>query len=523
MKTQRTHTPEGMEFERTIAALRESEDRYRILFETVCHGIVYQDADGAIISANPAAEHILGLSLDQLQGRKSIDPRWRAIHEDESPFPGETHPAMVALKTGKSVGNVVMGVFNPITQRTVWINICAVPLFNPSQDRPHQVYTTFEDITKRWEAERERRKVEQIFHLFLEHSPIYVFFKDEQIRSLYLSRNYEKMLGRPLREILGRTMDEVFPSDLAKRMIQDDLKVMGGHVPIEVEEELDGRSYYTLKFPVLEDGVPRYLAGFTQDITERRQAEAEVARLRASLAHVSSMSTLVEMAASIAHELNQPLAAIQANASAALHKIRNGSADMEELRTILEDISADDLRIGEIIRRMREPIHRGESAFHTLDLNDLVRDLLGMVRNEAFMAGTTLETDLEDGLPPVRGDRIQLLQILLNLVNNAIDATREREPALRRVIVSTALDSGSKVRVEVLDSGGGIPEGALGRMFEPFFTTKPKGLGLGLPICKALAEAHGGTLSARNHKDGGACFSIVLPSQPRSGNALENL
>ena len=132
-----------------VEDVRQSEANYRALFESVRHGIVFQDADGHVVSANPAAEVILGLTLDQMQGRTSTDPRWRSIHDDGSPFPGETHPAMVALRSGKPVENVTMGVFNPVEGRTTWIDVSAVPLCRPGTDRPHQVCATFLNITTR--------------------------------------------------------------------------------------------------------------------------------------------------------------------------------------------------------------------------------------------------------------------------------------------------------------------------------------------------------------------------------------
>lgn len=139
-------------------SLRESEEKYRNLYETMAPGVVYQDSTGRIISANPAAQRILGLSLDELQGRSSADPRWKAIHEDGSEFPGETHPSSVALRTGREVRNVVMGVFHPRQTSRRWINITAVPHFRSGEDFPYEVYTTFEDITERKQAEEELRR-----------------------------------------------------------------------------------------------------------------------------------------------------------------------------------------------------------------------------------------------------------------------------------------------------------------------------------------------------------------------------
>lgn len=140
---------------RNEKALIESEEKFRLLFETMNQGVVYQSSDGSITDANPAAEKVLGLSLDQLQGRTSVDPRWRCIHEDGSDFPGETHPAMVALKTGKEVQNVIMGVFNPIYNEFRWIKINAKPQFKNGEDRPYQTYTTFDDITEERKSEQE--------------------------------------------------------------------------------------------------------------------------------------------------------------------------------------------------------------------------------------------------------------------------------------------------------------------------------------------------------------------------------
>jgi len=147
------------EQKQAVEALRESKDKYRTLFQTMAQGVVYQSSDGKIISANPAAERILGLTIDQMMGRTSIDPIWRSIHEDGSDFPGETHASMVALQTGREVHNVVMGVFNPIKGGYTWLTINAVPQFMPGKDKPYQVYTTFEDITERKMAEQQRESL----------------------------------------------------------------------------------------------------------------------------------------------------------------------------------------------------------------------------------------------------------------------------------------------------------------------------------------------------------------------------
>ncbi len=192
-------------------ALRASKDRYRMLFETMAQGAVYQDADGRIVSANPAAERILGLTLDQMQGRTSMDPRWKAIHEDGSDFPGETHPSMVALRTGKEVRNVVMGVFNPQTGNHHWININAVPQFKPGETKPFQAYTTFDDITERKKAEQALLVSEAKMRGVMDALPDFVFTLDANGVFIDYHASRTEELALPPEVFLGKNVREVLP------------------------------------------------------------------------------------------------------------------------------------------------------------------------------------------------------------------------------------------------------------------------------------------------------------------------
>jgi PAS domain S-box-containing protein len=202
-----------------LQRLLESEERYRTLFETMVLGVVYQDINGKIISVNPAAEEILGLSIDQMEGRTSTDPKWKSIHKDGSNFPGETHPAMVALKTGKKVKNVVMGVFDPKKEETRWININATPQYKKDETKPFQVYTTFEDITKRLEAEESLNKSEhryyQLFGSMNEgvalHEIIYNSSHDAVDYIITdINQAYEKILGLKRNEVVGKKASELY-------------------------------------------------------------------------------------------------------------------------------------------------------------------------------------------------------------------------------------------------------------------------------------------------------------------------
>jgi signal transduction histidine kinase len=245
----------------------------------------------------------------------------------------------------------------------------------------------------------------------------------------------------------------------------------------------------------------------------RRFAEREAQRRREELAHMTRVATMGELTASLAHEINQPLAAILSNAQAALRLLAAGEAPTsEEMREILADIAADDQRAGEVIRRMRALLRKGESNPMTLDVNDVVHDVVGLVRGEMLLQNVSLGQELALDLPLVHGDRIQLQQALLNLMVNALDAMKDRTGGARRVVVRTAVVDGRSVSVSVEDSGVGVPADKIGQIFEPFVTTKSHGMGLGLAICRSIIQAHGGQLGGRSNPDRGATFWFTLPA-----------
>ena len=187
--------------------LRQSEELFRSLFETMSQGVVYQDAEGRIIRANPAAERILGLSLDQMQGRTSTDPRWRAMREDGSDFPGQEHPSMLALETGVPVEKVIMGIFNPTVNTTRWINVNAMPQFQSGEDRPFQVYTTFEDLTARFEADKELQTLKERLDRAFAVASMGWWDWDLVSGKVTVSTEKYKMLGYQANEV-GETVDD---------------------------------------------------------------------------------------------------------------------------------------------------------------------------------------------------------------------------------------------------------------------------------------------------------------------------
>ena len=242
----------------------------------------------------------------------------------------------------------------------------------------------------------------------------------------------------------------------------------------------------------------------------RHRSELEVRRQRDELAHLSRVAMLGELSGSLAHELNQPLAAILSNAQAARRFMAQEPMDVNELEEILDDIIDSDKRAGEIIQRLRLMLKKGEVNRQPLDVNEQVLDVLRLVRTDLANHDVEVETDLAQGLPSVLGDRVQLQQVMLNLIMNASDAVIANGNRDRRIVIRTRrLDDGS-VRTSVVDQGPGIPPDQLNKVFEPFFTTKSHGMGLGLAVCRGIVSAHQGVLSVSNNSDRGATFDMTL-------------
>jgi C4-dicarboxylate-specific signal transduction histidine kinase len=248
-------------------------------------------------------------------------------------------------------------------------------------------------------------------------------------------------------------------------------------------------------------------------LVERRRravAEAKARENLAVVAHLNRVSALGELVGSLAHEINSPLGAVLNNAEAAQRFIADGHGVEAEVRSCLEDIAKDATRAGEVIRRIRSVMRR--EAWHpvALDVGAVVRDALHLVMADARDRGATVEVSLPPALPTVSGDEVQLVQVILNLVLNALDAVSGQPDARRSVrIAAEPVEHG--VAIRVADSGPGVPPAVAARVFEPFYTTKPAGLGMGLAITRSIVEAHGGAIGVARGPEGGAEFTVVLP------------
>jgi len=247
------------------------------------------------------------------------------------------------------------------------------------------------------------------------------------------------------------------------------------------------------------------------DVTERKRAEIDAERSRRDLAHFTRRTTIGELAASLAHELNQPLTGILTNAEAAERFLHVTRLDRDELHSIMGDVIQDAKRAGDVIKRLRDFLGKGEPEAMPLDLNALIQGVTKLVSSDAVIRNVTVTLDLDPNLPLVTGDSVQLQQVVLNLMLNAMEAIGEGECAAHRLVVRTDCPDTEKVRVAVEDSGPGLRDDSQEQIFEPFFTTKREGMGMGLSIARSIIEAHGGVIGATNNAGGGAIFHFILP------------
>jgi signal transduction histidine kinase len=263
---------------------------------------------------------------------------------------------------------------------------------------------------------------------------------------------------------------------------------------------------------------PVQVRGIVRDVSEARREREEMHELRLTLAHSDRVTMLGQLSSSLAHELSQPLGAILRNTEAAGMILQTETPDLEELKAIVTDIQRDDHRARDVIDRLRSMLKRREAETRPVAADSLVQDVIALVRADAGTRGISLEQLPSPDLPMASGDRVQLSQVLLNLILNAMDAVTGQPPERRRIVVAAGRTDDGQIEIQVTDSGPGMSEDVVRRIFEPFYTTKSEGMGMGLAISRTIAEEHGGSLSVVTSHGEGATFRLRLPI-PEQGAA----
>jgi PAS domain S-box-containing protein len=303
-----------------------------------------------------------------------------------------------------------------------------------------------------------------------------------------------------------------------------ELKMLGTVQPFEKEYlRKDGSRVPVLTGGTLFEESGKHGVSFVLDLTERKRAEAEAREserryreAQAALAHANRVTTMGQLAASIAHEVSQPIAATVTNADAALRWLGGHPPDLEEVRHALHIIIKDGHRAGDVIGRVRGLVKNVPPRDDQLDINEAILEVIGVTRSELLRNGVSLQTELANGLPLVRGDRVQLQQIVLNLIMNAVEAMSDAPRGSRDLLIGTAEDQSNGVLVAVRDSGPGLNPESLERLFDPFYTTKAGGMGMGLSICRSIVEGHGGRIWAAVNVPRGAVFQFTLSARRES-------
>lgn len=414
----------------------------------------------------------------------------------------------------------------------VWLRAMSQPLYNAAGVLTHFNGICIDITPQRQSAEALKQREAQLQEAELRYRTVADFTADWEY---WEAPDGSMRYVSPACETITGYNPEAFTKDvdlLHKIVLVEDLPVWQEHR----QEAFGGKACAPIQFRIVcRDGGVRWLEhacrpvvaeggaflgfrGSNRDITDRKQTEAKLAQKQEELARVGRVNDMGELVASLAHELNQPLAAALTDTETAKMLLNAPKPDLNGVRAILDDIAASQERAGEIVRRVRAQVSPAAVIMCKLDLNGLVEESVKLIQNRAVLDNIQIGLVLKPELPPIKGDCVQIIQVLTNLMMNAMDAMRNVPSGQCEVTVNSIRRSDGMLAVEVADKGPGVPPEKLASIFEPFYTTKAGGMGMGLAICHSITAAHGGELTVRNNPDGGATFTFAVPVMAWGGS-----
>jgi PAS domain S-box-containing protein len=503
--------------------LRRSQARNASILSSALDCIVTIDHEGCITGFNPAAERTFGYRQDEVVGKDLADvlipPSLREKHRR-----GFAH--YLATGQGQLLGRRVeiTAARADGTEIPVELAITRIPL-----DGPPFFNGFLRDITERKRAEEKLLRSEAFLaeaqHLSRTGSFSWRVATDEITCSQELYRIFELDPNLPvtLSSMVTRVHSEDIPSvhDMIDRARSAD-----SNLEFDYRLQMHDQSVKYLHMVAHgsrdQNGQLEYI-GAIQDVTQRRSSEAALTKAQSELAHVARVMSLGVLTASIAHELNQPLSGIVTNASTCLRMLAADSPNIDGARETARRTIRDGNRASEVIKRLRGLFGKKDPMAEPVDLNEAAREVIECSLNRLQRDRVILRTELADDLPPVIGDRVQLQQVILNLLQNASDAMRQVEDRPRQLLIRTERDEGDRVRLTARDSGIGFDPQALDRVFDSFYTTKKDGMGIGLSVSRSIIESHHGRLWAAPNDGPGATFSFSIPRLPEGVTSVRSL
>ncbi len=494
----------------------ERETKYQTLLDSISEGLVVQNERGEIVQHNPAALKILGLSADQLLGRTSFDPRWRAIRNDGSDFPGEEHPAIVSMATKKPVYKVTMGLRFP-TEEIRWISITSIPVLNTDG---WFSLTTFSDITEIIQKTEENQFV-------LDTIGIGVWKYNLVDSSLHWDRSMYDLYEIDPKDFTGdlAAWESSLTPDAREKALKDlDLALKGVKDFNTTFEIVTGKySSRTIgsraKVICNEAGEPILMFGINWDKTKEVELEQTLELERAKSLHQSKLATIGQLAAGVGHEINNPLAIIAGQVVVAEQMLKDGpNPDLRVLERLAK-IDQSVNRIANIVKGLRTFARSDDAQISYFNIMEPLQETFDMLKDIYHKEGVRLDLQTDGTVSFILGNRGRIQQVLINLISNAKDSTEEKTERLVTINVSSV---SNEVIIKVTDNGSGIKEDLKEKIFEPFFTTKDpnKGTGIGLSLVNNIIKEHKGRIDLETKLGHGSTFTLILPKKKQTSVAV---